>query len=163
MNKILFYSIILSVSFFASCQKEDNKPEHNILVIVDQNGKTTVTQALTNTDISGSFDPSFDVEAATPSDDYHLYIGQFRSYAPPNIVFTSNPYSIDIHMSMNSTALGGWIATGGNVTTETKSGSPMFMNGGTKFMKLTLHNVQFTNQNPGDTIWVSGIINTYRK
>ncbi len=168
MNKILFYSIVLSLSILTSCRKEDDKPENNILVIVDQNGKTTVTQALTNTSISGSFDPSFDVSASTPSGDYRIGIGQF-SYAPDHITFTSPIYLNNINMFLSNTVSGDWTATRGNVNIETKFGSDILGNGGAKFMKFTLNNVQFTRESfynpnpPADTIWVSGIINVYRK
>jgi hypothetical protein len=168
MNKRFFYSIILSVFIFTNCRKEDNKPEHNNLVIVDRSGNTTVTEPLSNTDISGSFDPSFGVSAETPSGDYRLNIGQFKAYVPSSITFTSPAYSNNIGMYI-SYAAGSWAATGGNVDIESKSGSPLYGTGGTQFMKLTFNNVQFTlqstysNQNPpADTIWVSGVINAYR-
>lgn len=169
MKNIFFYLTLLSAFVFTNCKKEDYDPSHNQLIIVDRNGNTTISKPM-NTNISGSFDPYFDVSATSASStDYNFYMGKFESSAPPHVTFISPGYSNKITIRLSNIATGDWIATAGKADIESKSGSALFMNGGTNSMKITFNNVQFTKaynyQNPNqpaDTIWVSGIINAKR-
>ena len=169
MKNIFFYLIILSAFFFTNCKKEDNQPSNNQLVIVDRNGKTTISKPL-NTSITGSFDPSFNVSATSSSgNDYSFGMGTFRAYTPSQVTFNSTGYTDGIGMYIESPVTGSWTATAGTADIESKFGSALFMNEGIKSMKITFNNVQFTRsynyQNPNqpaDTIWVSGIINAKR-
>lgn len=168
MKKLFYCSIILSAFVFTNCKKAEDNPKHNQLVMVDRNGNTVVSRPM-ETEISGSFDPSFGVSASTSNNDCRFSIGPFKGSAPPRVTFISPAYSNPIGMWISHTATGYWVAIGGTVELESKSGSAAFGNGGTKFMKITLNNIPFIRQStfanptpPADTIWVSGIINAKR-
>lgn len=99
--------------------------------------------------------------------DYDFNMDFPHGGAPTTVTFTSTYATNGIIMFVDSKATGSWKATAGTADIETKNGIPAFTRG-LKFMKITFSNVQFIRDNyqtpaqPADTIWVSGIINTYR-
>jgi len=162
MRNILFYSIIIFSAFvFANCKKESYDPDDNKLIVVDQNGNTTICKPVDGgiTGYSSNYFEIYTTGSVTPGFDFHM---GFSQGIPTPLVLNQS-----IRMYIRTYLGEYWVATKGAAQIHVqhdKNPSEKCP----KFAKVSFNNIQFIRELPSnsttipDTLLVSGIISVHR-